>query len=84
MSSSNLALATELDFANFYVKMYFSLQMCEDTETKMCPECDLYCDYWDLSFSCPLSRITYLFDNNITVLFSIFMTVWGKNVNLDF
>ena len=61
--------------------MIFSQEICEDNSTSMqmiCPECDGFCCYWPLKTSCVLSRITYLFDNNITVLFSIFMTIWGK------
>ena len=44
----------------------------------MCPQCDRYCDYWKLSDSCFNSKIAYLFDNSATVLWSIFMTIWGK------
>ena len=47
----------------------------------MCPICDKYCDFWKLSDSCFNSKIAYLFDNAATVLWSIFMTVWGKIMN---
>ena len=46
----------------------------------MCPQCDTYCDYWFLKDSCVLSKVTYLFDNYSTVIFSIFMSVWGEIV----
>jgi hypothetical protein len=46
----------------------------------MCPICDYWCDYWDLSDTCLHARITYLFDNATTVFFAIFMSFWGKSV----
>lgn len=46
----------------------------------MCPLCDTLCDYWELKETCMHVRITYLFDNNTTVFFAIFMSFWG-NVN---
>ncbi len=45
--------------------------------TVMCPECDIYCPYWRLADSCFLSKVTYLFDNNATVFYAIFMSVWA-------
>lgn len=44
----------------------------------MCPQCDKLCDYWDLKETCTHVRITYLFDNETTVFFAIFMSFWGK------
>ncbi|XP_075980505.1 anoctamin-1-like isoform X3 [Anticarsia gemmatalis] len=44
---------------------------------KMCPQCDYFCDYWDLNATCLQSRITYLFDNPTTVFFAIFMSFWA-------
>lgn len=44
----------------------------------MCPLCDGVCDYWRLSTVCSLARASYLFDNGATVLFAIFMSLWGK------
>ncbi|VEN38244.1 unnamed protein product [Callosobruchus maculatus] len=43
---------------------------------KMCPLCDVWCDYWDIKESCVHARITYLFDNPTTVFFAIFMSIW--------
>ena len=59
---------------------HISVEICDDNYTsslQICPECDSYCTYTDLVNSCFLSRITYLFDNYSTVLWSIFMTVWA-------
>ncbi|VEN38241.1 unnamed protein product [Callosobruchus maculatus] len=44
---------------------------------KMCPLCDVWCDYWDIKESCVHARITYLFDNPTTVFFAIFMSIWA-------
>ncbi|XP_072402314.1 anoctamin-5-like isoform X2 [Diabrotica undecimpunctata] len=49
----------------------------EKIKEKMCPQCDVWCDYWKISESCVHSRITYLFDNPTTVFFAIFMSVWA-------
>lgn len=46
----------------------------------MCPQCDEQCDYWYLSDTCVYSRISHLFDNNLTVFFACFMSFWGKSV----
>lgn len=43
----------------------------------MCPQCDKYCDYWNLIDACTYSKLTHLFDNNFTVLFAIFMSIWS-------
>nr|XP_023017814.1 anoctamin-2-like [Leptinotarsa decemlineata] len=44
---------------------------------KMCPLCDVWCSYWDITESCFHARITYLFDNPTTVFFAIFMSIWA-------
>ncbi|XP_061708885.1 anoctamin-1 isoform X3 [Cydia pomonella] len=55
-----------------------SEQVCNyNSSIKMCPQCDYYCDYWDLKTTCLQARITYLFDNPTTVFFAIFMSFWG-------
>ena len=67
----------------FELKSYFfSIEICgtKDNFTSsllICPECDKFCGYSSIVNSCFLSRITYLFDNYSTVLWSIFMTVWA-------
>lgn len=58
---------------------YFSRETCdENLNITMCPLCDAVCDYWQLTTVCSLARATYLFDNGATVLFAIFMSLWGK------
>ena len=61
--------------------MFNSTEICDvniSGNITMCPICDNYCDFWKLSRSCFNSKIAYLFDNAATVLWSIFMTVWGR------
>lgn len=43
----------------------------------MCPQCDKFCDYWNLIDACTYSKITHLFDNNLTVFFAFFMSIWS-------
>ncbi|XP_069018730.1 anoctamin-2 [Embiotoca jacksoni] len=55
-----------------------SQETCDDNlNITMCPLCDGVCDYWHLSSVCSLARATYLFDNGVTVLFAIFMSLWA-------
>ena len=50
-----------------------------ESNIKMCPLCDHWCDYWDLKDTCVHARLTYLFDNSTTVFFAIFMSFWGES-----
>nr|XP_040024885.1 anoctamin-1-like isoform X1 [Gasterosteus aculeatus aculeatus]XP_040024886.1 anoctamin-1-like isoform X1 [Gasterosteus aculeatus aculeatus]XP_040024887.1 anoctamin-1-like isoform X1 [Gasterosteus aculeatus aculeatus] len=55
-----------------------SQETCDDNlNITMCPLCDGVCDYWRLSTVCSLARASYLFDNGVTVLFAIFMSLWA-------
>ncbi|RZF39456.1 hypothetical protein LSTR_LSTR000977 [Laodelphax striatellus] len=49
----------------------------QNLSIKMCPLCDRFCDYWDLSETCYYAKVTYLFDNNTTVFFAVFMSFWA-------
>ncbi|KAK1167255.1 anoctamin-2-like [Acipenser oxyrinchus oxyrinchus] len=53
-----------------------SLEMCEYNFT-MCPLCDQFCDYWNLSTACSTAKASHLFDNPATVFFSVFMALWA-------
>lgn len=56
-----------------------SEDICNGKESiDMCPLCDHFCGYWDLRQTCLHGRLTYLFDNPSTVIFSLFMSLWGK------
>ncbi|XP_043284882.1 anoctamin-4-like [Venturia canescens] len=48
-----------------------------NAEEIMCPLCDKYCDYWQLKKTCFHAKVTYLFDNPSTVVFSLFMSLWA-------
>lgn len=53
-------------------------QICITNQTYvMCPLCDKLCDYWDLKETCLQVKITSLFDNQVTVMFAIFMSFWA-------
>lgn len=59
-----------------------SQELCapyKDNETviKMCPACDHFCEYWDLKETCLYSKVMYLFDNESTVFFAVFMSFWA-------
>ena len=45
----------------------------------MCPECPKYCDFRQLSKSCDLYNVSYLFDNDTTVIFAFVISVWGES-----
>lgn len=63
------------------ISFYFSHETCDDNlNITMCPLCDGVCDYWHLSTVCSLARASYLFDNGATVLFAIFMSLWGTYI----
>ena len=72
-------------FLSFFENHFFnSSEICDNPTIgnyTMCPMCDKRCTYWRLSISCAYSRATYLFDNNATVFFSVFMALWGKDWN---
>ncbi|NWI74028.1 ANO2 protein, partial [Dryoscopus gambensis] len=55
-----------------------SKEMCDQSNAfTMCPLCDKFCDYWNLSSACATARASHLFDNPATVFFSIFMALWA-------
>lgn len=43
----------------------------------MCPRCDKYCDYWNLSEACTFSKIAHYVDNPATIFFAVFMSFWA-------
>lgn len=54
----------------------FSKDVC-NSDFIMCPQCDINCDYWNIKQACSYTRITYFFDNDFTIVFAIFMSVWS-------
>ncbi|KAL4233719.1 Anoctamin-1 [Mactra antiquata] len=57
---------------------YPSKEICDESlNITMCPLCDYQCPYWKLNASCDDSQYSRMFDNNGTVFFAIFMSLWG-------
>ena len=57
-----------------------SNDICDENgvgKTVMCPSCNHLCDYEYLWKTCFNSKLTYVFDNDSTVFFAIFMGIWG-------
>ena len=57
-----------------------SQEICDKGNEKlfyMCPLCDKHCSYWSLISSCDYSKVTHMFDNEATVFFSVFMSLWA-------
>ncbi|CAK8678217.1 unnamed protein product [Clavelina lepadiformis] len=58
-------------------------EICDETfstyagNLTMCPLCDRDCSYWKLSTSCLAAQITYIFDNEATIFFAVFMSLWA-------
>ncbi|XP_037919309.1 anoctamin-4 isoform X2 [Hermetia illucens] len=53
-------------------------EICSKNNTiLMCPQCNAKCDYWYLNETCIYSRISSLFDNNLTIYFAVFMSFWA-------
>ena len=43
----------------------------------MCPLCDKHCSYFLLNTTCMYSKITHFFDNEFTLIFTVFMCLWS-------
>ncbi|XP_009975547.1 PREDICTED: anoctamin-9, partial [Tauraco erythrolophus] len=54
-----------------------SKEICEATDTIMCPLCDQKCPFWRLSDTCTYAKVTHMIDNEGTVLFAMFMAIWA-------
>lgn len=55
-------------------------EICDEANERlfyMCPQCDRFCSFYSLTSNCHYSRFAHLFDNEGTVFFSIFMSVWA-------
>ncbi|NWW44689.1 ANO9 protein, partial [Pedionomus torquatus] len=54
-----------------------SKEICEATNTVMCPLCDQKCPFWLLSDTCTYAKVTHMIDNEGTVVFAMFMAIWA-------
>ena len=43
----------------------------------MCPLCDKRCSYYLLSSGCLYAKVSHFFDNEATLVFAVFMSVWA-------
>ncbi|XP_054257510.1 anoctamin-4-like, partial [Macrosteles quadrilineatus] len=43
----------------------------------MCPLCDRYCKFVNISDTCLQTEILYIFDNSTTVVFAVFISFWA-------
>lgn len=48
-----------------------------EREFYMCPLCDKQCPYWSLTSNCYYAMVVHAFDNDATVVFAIFMSIWA-------
>uniref|UniRef100_A0A8C4Q1L8 Anoctamin n=1 Tax=Eptatretus burgeri TaxID=7764 RepID=A0A8C4Q1L8_EPTBU len=58
----------------------WSKELCDENiggKIIMCPQCDQQCTYWRLNTTCTATQQSYLFDNQATMFFSIFMGIWA-------
>uniref|UniRef100_T1GN26 Anoctamin n=1 Tax=Megaselia scalaris TaxID=36166 RepID=T1GN26_MEGSC len=52
--------------------------ICDGNNTiLMCPQCDKKCDFWWLNETCTSSKFNYIIDNNYTVFYALFMSIWA-------
>ncbi|XP_067044600.1 anoctamin-4-like [Acropora muricata] len=54
--------------------------VCNQTNERlfyMCPLCDAQCPYWSLTSSCYYAIVARALDNELTVAFAVFMSVWA-------
>ncbi|XP_063708488.1 anoctamin-5 isoform X2 [Culicoides brevitarsis] len=54
----------------------FSKEICSENRI-MCPQCDRKCDYWNFNETCVYSRLSNLFDNQLTFVWAVFMSIWA-------
>ncbi|NXE83707.1 ANO9 protein, partial [Cochlearius cochlearius] len=54
-----------------------SKEICEASDTIMCPLCDQKCPFWLLSDTCTYAKVTHMIDNEGTVVFAMFMAIWA-------
>nr|CAB3221917.1 anoctamin-5 [Phallusia mammillata] len=58
-------------------------EVCDETyptyagNLTMCPVCDADCGYWQLGSTCLSAQVTHVFDNEATIFFAVFMSLWA-------
>ncbi|ESO84177.1 hypothetical protein LOTGIDRAFT_108628, partial [Lottia gigantea] len=55
-----------------------SKELCDPANNMtMCPLCDKQCPYWKIHEACSHQSASRIFDNDATVFFAVFMSLWG-------
>ncbi|XP_063715136.1 anoctamin-4-like isoform X2 [Symsagittifera roscoffensis] len=57
-----------------------SREVCDDgpaANYTMCPLCDKACEFWKLGESCIQVKVSRMIDNEATIVFALFMSLWG-------
>ncbi|XP_075258994.1 anoctamin-4-like isoform X5 [Convolutriloba macropyga] len=57
-----------------------SREVCDDgpaANYTMCPLCDKACKFWKLGDSCLQVKVSRMIDNEATIVFALFMSLWG-------
>ena len=72
-----LAYGVSMSFAGLYPPINEICNHGNSSRFVMCPSCDKKCWYWRLSEICPTAKINAWLDNDLTVLFAIFMSLWS-------
>ncbi|NWT60003.1 ANO9 protein, partial [Erythrocercus mccallii] len=70
-------LATIAAGATVFSSSQVSKEICDANNTIMCPLCDENCSFWVLSDTCTYAKVTHMIDNEATVVFAMFMAIWG-------
>ena len=68
----------------FHMRNHIPSDEICSSEEEMCPACDFFCDYWKLKETCLHSKILSMFDNGSTVVFAVFMSIWGKSSTVHY
>jgi hypothetical protein len=65
---------------SFSSELQANSEICDAGRSiEMCPICEV-CPRWNLSSICEQSRATAIFDNHWTVIYSVFMSLWCKEL----
>lgn len=60
--------------------LFISHEICSSNRS-MCPRCDDDdCAFWKLKDSCLYTKITRVFDNEMTLFFAFVMALWGEDL----
>ena len=66
-------------FSIFIIILWHCPHLCSGAmaNVTMCPICDQFCQFWSLGDACMMTKAKYFFDNETTVVFALFMSLWS-------